>query len=162
MNTDNRLNMPPSAAQSAPADDGAETEMIDVIDTIAYIEMNRQVMEREAGAEVARKDALRKLHEALALEQALAQKNGGASRHAANAEALANAIEKVKGLPHTHSHASHSAQPGPMRQHAARSDPMRQHSSNPGPMRQPNARPAAPQNPKRPRGRRNTGRHGSR
>jgi hypothetical protein len=171
MNTDNHDTMPPSPARSSHPDDEMESEVIDVIDTIAYIEMNRQVMEREQGTEAARREALRKLNEALALEQALAQKNGGTSVHASNAEALTNAIDKVKGLPYTQNHGAHPAQPGVMRQHAARSDPMRQHSGKPGPMRQPNqsnqsnqpnARPAAPQNPKRSRGRRNTGRHGSR
>jgi hypothetical protein len=91
----------PVAAAPAPAPDedrDEETEVTDVIDTIAYIEMNRQVMAKEQGIDMARTDAVRKLHEALALEQDLARGSGANPAHAANADALMNELQRVKGM----------------------------------------------------------------
>ena len=79
-----------------------EDETTDVIDTIAYIEMNRQVMAKEAGAEMARDHALRKLDEALADEQLLAQGADASSNHAANIDALSAAVGRLKSSPHAH------------------------------------------------------------
>ena len=78
-----------------------EAETSDVIDTIAYIEMNRQVMAKEAGAEMARDQALRKLNEALADEQQLAQGSGANAAHTANIEALSAAVQRLQS-PHAH------------------------------------------------------------
>ncbi|HUP94207.1 MAG TPA: hypothetical protein VM164_04820 [Burkholderiales bacterium] len=79
-----------------------EAETTDVIDTIAYIEMNRQVMAKEAGADAARNEALRKLNEALADEQQLAQGSGANAMHTANIEALSAAVRRLKSSPQAH------------------------------------------------------------
>lgn len=121
----------------------AETEVTDVIDTIAYIEMNRQVMAKESGADAAREQALRKLNEALADEQQLAQGSGASAVHTANIEALAGAVRRLNSSPSMH---------------RSRSDGQKSDV-----LRVPTVRQNAPRNPaNRPRVRRTGGRDGGR
>ncbi len=68
----------------------------DVIDAIAYIELHRQDMAREAGVAAACNEALRKLHALLEREREASR--GPGERHAEHIEALANEIERVKKL----------------------------------------------------------------
>ena len=68
----------------------------ETLDAIAYIEMHRQEAAREAGIAAACNEALRKLHELLERERQAPHEPG--SRHAANIEAVAAEIERVKGL----------------------------------------------------------------
>jgi len=68
----------------------------EVTDAIAYIEMHRQEMAREAGVPAACAQALRQLQELLEQErQALQSDNGGGP---ANVDAVANEINRVKSL----------------------------------------------------------------
>ena len=68
----------------------------ETLDAIAYIELHRQEMAKEAGVAAACNEALRKLHELLERERQAPHEPG--SRHAANIEAVAAEIERVKGL----------------------------------------------------------------
>jgi hypothetical protein len=108
-----------------------------VLDAIALIEMQRQDLHRESDPEGWRNQALAKLQEILRqLEEALRQPSPSPEHHA-NAEAVRNAINRVK------------ARPGAAAQHPARDGTQR---------RQPQkSRP-----PQQRGGRRNTGRHSGR
>lgn len=68
----------------------------ETMDAIAHIELHRQEMAKEAGLAAACNEALRKLHELLAREREAPQ--GADTRHAANIEAVAGEIERVKRL----------------------------------------------------------------
>ena len=70
-----------------------------VLDAIALIEMQRQDLHRESDPEGWRNQALAKLQEILRqLEEALRQPNPSPEHHA-NAEAVRNAINRVKTRP---------------------------------------------------------------
>jgi hypothetical protein len=132
---------PPTSTPSpaAPADDAAaDVEAVDVIDTIASIEMHRQLMERELGREAARTEALRKLHEALAAAKASA---GSAAGGSSSVAAVVRAIEKLQ-----------TAGQG-RRDRRERTDAV---------LRLPAARQNTTRSPSRPRVRRTMGRHGNR
>jgi hypothetical protein len=75
-----------------------EIETHDVIDSIAHIEMHRQVAAKEAGLAAACSEALRKLHELLDSERAALQRNEPGAGHSANIDAVTTEIEKVKKL----------------------------------------------------------------
>jgi hypothetical protein len=133
----------PVAAAVEPEDTGAEPETSDVIDTIAYIEMQRQAMAKEAGGEAARNEALRKLQEALAHEQEMAQGAGANPAQRANIDALSSAVQRLKSAQHLHRNAS-DGRKGDV-------------------LRVPTSRQNAPRNPAdRPRVRRTTGGSGGR
>ncbi len=70
----------------------------DVTDRIAYIEMHRQVRTKEAGLAVACGEALRKLHELMDGQRAALSRPDSAAGPAANIDALAVEIERVKRL----------------------------------------------------------------
>ena len=70
----------------------------DVTDQIAYIEMHRQVRTKEAGFAVACGEALRKLHELMDGQRAALSRPNSAAVPAANIDALAVEIERVKRL----------------------------------------------------------------
>jgi hypothetical protein len=114
----------------------------EVIDAIADIEMERQVMEKEGGLAASCSSALRRLHELLDREQEALQLHGPDARHPENVEAVAVEIERVKGLSVITSQrpAARSAYPG-QRNMAWRN---------------------APRNPARNKGRRTMGRAGGR
>jgi hypothetical protein len=123
----------------APADDAAaDAERVDVIDTIASIEMHRQLMDKEVGREVARTEALRKLHDALAAEKASA---GGDAGNSSNIAAVTRAIEKLQAGPH------------------GRRD---RNDRKAAVLKVPAARQNTTRSPARPRVRRTMGRHGNR
>jgi hypothetical protein len=116
---------------TAPAEQLALVlETDDVLDTIAYVEMHRQVMAKEAGYDVARDEALRKLHEALAHAQALAHGSGESSRHAANADALASEVQRVQRLVNVRSNASNTQRLGVQQVAAARDNVRRSPTGN--------------------------------
>jgi len=114
----------------------------DVTDSIAYIEMHRQEMAKEAGHAAACGEALRKLHELLEQERAALQLHGPDTSHPANIEAVALEIKRVKQL-------TGGAKPG-ANSRKARFRP------------QPAPRSHAPHNPARNKGRRTMGRRGDR
>ena len=66
----------------------------EVTDTIAHIEMQRQIAEKESGLAAACGEALRRLRELLDRETAAP----AAAEHAANVEAVRAAIRKVEQL----------------------------------------------------------------
>lgn len=70
----------------------------EAIDAIAGIEMQRQVMEKEAGLQASCSSALRKLHELLDREKEALQLHGAGTGHPENVEAVMVEIERVKGL----------------------------------------------------------------
>lgn len=70
----------------------------EVIDMIAGIEMQRQVMEKEAGLQASCSSALRKLHELLDREKEALQLHGAGTGDPANVEAVTLEIERAKGL----------------------------------------------------------------
>jgi hypothetical protein len=109
-----------------------------VLDTIALIEMQRQDLHRESDPEGWRNQALAKLQELLRqLDEALRQPNPSPEHHA-NAEAVRNAINRVK------------TRPGAAAQHAARDGSQRRQPQKSRPQQQQRG------------GRRNTGRHSGR
>ena len=67
----------------------------ETIDTIAEIEMQRQVMEQEAGVAAATRGALRRLHELLDREREALQAHGPSPGHPANIAAVTIAIERL-------------------------------------------------------------------
>ncbi|MGB5080432.1 MAG: hypothetical protein WBO23_06790 [Burkholderiales bacterium] len=76
----------------------AEKASDEVIDAIAYIEMQRQDMEKQSNPGAACNLALRKLQEVLQQEQQAAQQEAPDARHSANVEALENEIRRVKQM----------------------------------------------------------------
>lgn len=76
----------------------AEKASDEVIDAIAYIEMQRQDMEKQSNPAAACNLALRKLQEVLQQEQQTAQEQASDARHSANVEALENEIRRVKQM----------------------------------------------------------------
>jgi hypothetical protein len=90
-----------------------------VIDTIALIEMQRQLMVSDAGMEMARKDALRKLHDALSE----AERDGSGT--AAHIEAFACEIERVKALSQATGNRHYSTNPGTLRLPSSRQNAAR-------------------------------------
>jgi hypothetical protein len=109
-----------------------------VLDAIALIEMQRQDLHRESDPEGWRNQALAKLQEILRqLEEALRQPSPSPEHHA-NAEAVRNAINRVR------------ARPGAAAQHPTRDGTQRR---QPQKSRQPQQQRG---------GRRNTGRHSGR
>lgn len=76
----------------------AERASDEVIDAIAYIEMQRQDMEKQSNPAAACNLALRKLQEVLQQEQQAAQQQAPEARHSANIEALENEIRRVKQM----------------------------------------------------------------
>lgn len=76
----------------------AEKASDEVIDAIAYIEMQRQDMEKQSNPAAACNLALRKLQEVLVGEQQAVQLHGPGTRHPANVEALENEIRRVKQM----------------------------------------------------------------
>ena len=75
-----------------------EFPMDEVTDLIASIEMHRKEIERESGLEAARNYALRRLQEALRLEQEATQTHGESALRLATTEALAAEIRRVGSL----------------------------------------------------------------
>ena len=75
----------------------AEKASDEVIDAIAYIEMQRQDMEKQSNPAAACNLALRKLQEVLQQEQHAAQQVPDA-RNSANLEALESEIRRVKQM----------------------------------------------------------------
>ena len=120
-----------------------ETATDDVTDAIAHIEMHRQESAKKAGLAAACNEALRKLHEILNHEQEASQRHGPGTRHPANIDAVAAAIEKVKKL-------ADAGNRGAGRGHVH--DQQQKRIS----------RPSAPHNPARNKGRRTMGRRGDR
>ena len=111
-----------------------------VLDAIALIEMQRQDLHRESDPEGWRNQALAKLQEILRqLEEALRQPNPSPEHHA-NAEAVRNAINRVK------------TRPGAVSQQPSRDGAQRRQPQKSRPQQQ------RPQQQQR-GGRRNTGRH---
>jgi len=119
----------------------------EVIDAIAGIEMQRQVMEKEAGLQASCSSALRKLHELLDHEKEALQLHGAGTGHPANVEAVTIEIERVRRLAVItgQGHPSRNADPAGLRQVS------RQKSWQ-----------NAPRNPARNKGRRTMGRAGGR
>jgi hypothetical protein len=76
----------------------AERASDEVIDAIAYIEMQRQDMEKQSNPAAACNLALRKLQEVLQQEQQTAQEQAPEARRSANVEALENEIRRVKQM----------------------------------------------------------------
>jgi ribonuclease D len=108
-----------------------------VLDAIALIEMQRQDLHRESDPEGWRNQALAKLQEILRqIEEALRQPSPSPEHHA-NAEAVRNAINRVKTRPGVA--AQHPARDGTQRRQPQKSRPQQQRG-----------------------GRRNTGRHSGR
>ena len=127
---------------AAPVNEEITTD--NVLDAIALIEMQRQDLHRESDPEGWRNQALAKLQELLRqLEEALRQPNPG-SEHHANAEAVRNAINRLKSRPST-------ASQQPSRDGAQRRQPQK-------------SRPQQQQRPQQQHrgGRRNSGRHSGR
>jgi hypothetical protein len=75
-----------------------ELPMDEVTDLIASIEMHRKEIEKESGLEVSRNYALRRLQEALQLEQEATQLHGTSPVRVATAEVLALEIKRVGSL----------------------------------------------------------------
>jgi hypothetical protein len=71
--------------------------IVEVIDMIADIEMQRQVMEKKAGLAAACSSALRKLHRLLEREKEVPL-HGSAAGHPENVEAVTIEIGRVKQL----------------------------------------------------------------
>jgi len=114
-----------------------------VLDAIALIEMQRQDLHRESDPEGWRNQAVAKLQELLRqLEEALRQPNPSPEHHA-NAEAVRNAINRVK------------TRPGAAAQHPSRDGTQRRQPQKSRPQQQ------RPQQQQR-GGRRNSGRHSGR
>jgi hypothetical protein len=70
----------------------------EVTDSIAHIEMHRQVATKEAGLAISCSEALRKLHELLDGERAALERQEPGVGHSANIDAVTIEIEKVKKL----------------------------------------------------------------
>ena len=95
----------------------------DVTDSIAHIEMYRQIAMKEAGLAASCSQALRKLHELLDHERAVLQRQESGAGHSANIDAVTSEIEKVKKLARTASaEAPASKQLHPGRQQVPRQD----------------------------------------
>ena len=108
----------------------------EVTDAIAFIEMHRQEMAREAGVPAACAQALRQLQELLEQErQALQPGNDG---DPANVDAVTNEINRVKSLAGGNNQARHSqrarsgSSPGPGQQQTSRRNRSRNSSRNKG------------------------------
>jgi len=115
-----------------------------VLDAIALIEMQRQDLHRESDPEGWRNQALAKLQELLRqLEEALRQPNPSPEHHA-NAEAVRNAINRLK------------TRPGAASQQPSRDAAQRRQAQKSRPQQQ-----QRPQQQHR-GGRRNSGRHSGR
>jgi bacterioferritin-associated ferredoxin len=115
----------------------------EVTDAIAHIEMHRQETQKESGLAAACSEALRKLHELLASEQAAAQPHEPGAGHLANIEAVMIEIKRVTKL------AGIGSQGAILK---------RSHTGQ----RQQAPRPGGPRNPQRNKGRRTMGRRGDR
>lgn len=104
----------------------------EVTDAIAFIEMHRQEMAREAGVPAACAQALRQLQELLEHErQALQPGNDG---HPANVEAVTNEINRVKSMASGNNQARHSqrARSGPGQEQTSRRNRPRNSGRNKG------------------------------
>jgi bacterioferritin-associated ferredoxin len=106
----------------------------EVTDAIAYIEMHRQEIAREAGVPAACAQALRQLQELLEQErQALQPGNDGLP---ANVDAVTNEINRVKSMAHGNNQARHSnrtgSTPGPGQQQTSRRNRSRNSGRNQG------------------------------
>src|SRR5688572_8216938 len=113
-----------------------------VLDAIALIEMQRQDLHRETDPEGWRNQALAKLQELLRqLEEALRQPNPSPEHHA-NAEAVRNAINRVK------------TRPGAVSQQPSRDGAQRRQPQKSRPQQRPQQQHRG--------GRRNSGRHSGR
>ncbi len=75
-----------------------ETAMDEVTDLIANIEMHRQEIERETGLDASRDYALRRLRQALLVEQEESRLQGPSAARLASTEALAVEIRRVETL----------------------------------------------------------------
>lgn len=119
----------------------------EVIDVIAGIEMQRQVMEKEAGLQGSCSSALRKLHELLEREKEALQLHDAGAGNPANVDAVSIEIERVRRLAVVtgQGHPSRNADRAGLRQES------RQKSWQ-----------NAPRNPARSKGRRTMGRAGGR
>jgi hypothetical protein len=89
-----------------------EFPMDEVTDLIASIEMHRKEIEKESGLEASRNYALRRLQEALQLEQQATQQHGSSPVRIATAEALAVEIRRVGSLARAASHRPQQQQRG--------------------------------------------------
>jgi hypothetical protein len=119
-----------------------EFPMDEVTDLIASIEMHRKEIERESGLEVSRSYALRRLQEALQLEQEVTQQHGSTPVRVATAEALAVEIRRIGSL--------------------ARAASQRPQQQQRGGRPQQNNRPQEQRHPPKSRGRRTMGRNSGR
>jgi bacterioferritin-associated ferredoxin len=81
----------------------------EVTDAIAYIEMHRQEMAREAGVPAACAQALRQLQELLEQERQALQ--AGSDGDSANVEAVTNEINRIKSLASGKNQGRHSQRP---------------------------------------------------
>jgi bacterioferritin-associated ferredoxin len=115
----------------------------EVTDAIALIEMQRQYMAKETGLAAACSEALRKLHELLAAEQAAPPPYGPGTGHLANTEAVMIEIKRVTKLAGSASQSAMSKRARPGQQ-------------------QPMPHPRGPRNVPRNKGRRTMGRRGDR
>jgi bacterioferritin-associated ferredoxin len=70
----------------------------EVIDAIAYIEMQRQEKARESGVAAACSESMRKLQELLAQEKAAPADSGDGRRNAANVEAVSLEIQRIQRM----------------------------------------------------------------
>jgi hypothetical protein len=73
-----------------------ESATDEVTDSIAHIEMYRQLATKEVGLAVSCPEALRKLHVLLDCERVAMQRQASGAGHAANIDAVTLEIEKVK------------------------------------------------------------------
>ncbi len=118
-----------------------DTQMDEVTDLIASIEMHRKEIERESGLDASREYALRRLQQALQEEQEASQKEGASPVRAAAAELLAAEVRRINSL-------SRSAAQRPAH---GKNRPQQQRNFRPG---------GQPQQPRKPGGgRRNPGRN---
>ena len=77
----------------------AETATDDVTDSIAQIEMHRQIATREAGLAISCRKALRKLQELLDGEKVALERRELNVEHSANIDAVTIEIQRVRKLP---------------------------------------------------------------
>jgi len=119
-----------------------ESPMDEVTDLIASIEMHRKEIERESGLEASRNYALRRLQEALQLEQEATQQHGTSPVRVATTEALAAEIRRIGSL--------------------ARAANQRPPHRGGRPQQQQNSRPQEQRHPPKSRGRRTMGRNSGR
>ena len=83
---------------AGPGVDAPEAASASVIDAIAFIEMQRQDAQKEAGRAASCSRALRKLQELLEREQDALAQDGPLAGSAANVAAVTAEIERVKKL----------------------------------------------------------------